>query len=40
MAGHMEAPIGLIELALMGAMYRNRKLNMIGVSGASALAVF
>lgn len=28
MAGLMAAPMGIIELALMSAMYRNRKLNM------------
>lgn len=39
MAGLMAAPI--IELALMGAVYRDRKLNMIVVVGSVvALAVF
>lgn len=41
MAGLMAAPMGLIELALMGAMYRDRKLNMIvAVGSVLALAVF
>lgn len=33
MAGLMAAPMGIIELALMGAMYRDRKLNIIVVVG-------
>ena len=41
MAGLMAAPMGLIELALMGAMYRDRRLNMIvAVGSVVALAVF
>jgi hypothetical protein len=41
MAGLMAAPMGLIELALMGAMYRDRKLNMIvAVGSVVALVVF
>lgn len=41
MAGLMAAPMGVIELALMSAMYRNRKLNMIvAVGSLVALAVF
>ena len=41
MAGLMAAPMGVIELALMGAMYRDRKLNMIvAVGSIVALAVF
>jgi hypothetical protein len=41
MAGLMAAPMGVIELALMGAMYRDRKLNMIvAVGSVVALAVF
>lgn len=38
MVGLMAAPMGLIELALMGSMYRNRKLNVI-VAGGSVLAL-
>jgi hypothetical protein len=41
MAGLMAAPMGLIELALMGAMYRDKKLNMIvAIGSVVALAVF
>ena len=41
MAGLMAAPMGLIELALMGAMYRNRKLNaLVAIGCVIALAVF
>jgi hypothetical protein len=41
MAGLMAAPMGLIELALMGAMYRDRKLNtIVAVGSVVALAVF
>jgi hypothetical protein len=41
MAGLMAAPMGLIELALMGAMYRDRKLNMIvAVGSVVALVTF
>jgi hypothetical protein len=41
MAGLMAAPMGLIELALMGAMYRDRKLNLIvAVGSVVTLAVF
>ena len=41
MAGLMAAPMGMIELALMRAMYRNKKLNAIVVAGSvMALAVF
>jgi hypothetical protein len=41
MAGLMAAPMGLIELALMGAMYRDKKLNLIvGIGSVVALAVF
>jgi uncharacterized protein (DUF305 family) len=41
MAGLMAAPMGIIELALMGAMYRDKKLNMIvAVGSVVALAVF
>lgn len=41
MAGLMAAPMGVIELALMGAMYRDRTLNMIvAVGSIVALAVF
>ena len=38
MAGLMAAPMGLIELALMSAMYRDRKLNTI-IAGGSVLAL-
>jgi uncharacterized protein (DUF305 family) len=37
MAGLMAAPMGLIELALMGAMYRDRKLNMIVAVGSAVV---
>jgi uncharacterized protein (DUF305 family) len=41
MAGLMAAPMGIIELALMGAMYRDKKLNkIVGVGSVVALAVF
>jgi hypothetical protein len=41
MAGLMAAPMGVIELALMGAMYRDRRLNMVvAVGSVVALAVF
>jgi DUF305 family protein family protein len=41
MAGLMAAPMGVIELAFMSAMYRNRKLNMtVAVGSLVALAVF
>jgi uncharacterized protein (DUF305 family) len=38
MAGLMAAPMGIIELALMGAMYRDRRLNAV-VVGASIIAL-
>jgi uncharacterized protein (DUF305 family) len=41
MAGLMAAPMGLIELALMGTMYRNRRLNTVVIIGSViALAMF
>lgn len=41
MAGLMAAPMGIIELAFMSAMYRDRKLNMVvAVGSVVALAVF
>jgi uncharacterized protein (DUF305 family) len=41
MAGLMAAPMGIIELALMSAMYRNRKLNMVvAIGSVVALALF
>jgi uncharacterized protein (DUF305 family) len=41
MAGLMAAPMGLIELALMGAMYRDRRLNaMVAAGSVIALAAF
>jgi DUF305 family protein family protein len=41
MAGLMAAPMGIIELALMSAMYRDRRLNMVVAVGSFvALAVF
>jgi uncharacterized protein (DUF305 family) len=41
MAGLMAAPMGIIELALMAAMYRDRRLNaLIGVGCVVALGVF
>ena len=41
MAGLMAAPMGIIELALMGAMYRDRRLNtLVGVGCVVGLAVF
>lgn len=41
MAGLMAAPMGIIELALMGAMYRDRRLHMVVAVGSFvALAVF
>jgi uncharacterized protein (DUF305 family) len=41
MAGLMAAPMGIIELALMGAMYRDRKLNAQVAAGCLlALGVF
>ena len=41
MAGLMAAPMGIIELALMGAMYRNKTLNMVvAVGSVVALVVF
>lgn len=41
MAGLMAAPMGVIELALMRAMYRDRRLNAVVVAGSLlALAVF
>jgi hypothetical protein len=41
MAGLMAAPMGIIELAVMGAMYRNRKLNMVvAIGSVVALALF
>jgi|SRR5919109_77140 uncharacterized protein (DUF305 family) len=40
MAGLMTAPMALIELAVMAAMYPNRKLNaIVAVSSAAALAL-
>lgn len=36
MAGLMAAPMGLIELALMGAMYRDKTLNTIVAAAASS----
>jgi uncharacterized protein (DUF305 family) len=38
MAGLMAAPMGIIELALMGAMYRNRRLNTV-TAAASVIAL-
>jgi uncharacterized protein (DUF305 family) len=38
MAGLMAAPMAIIELALMGAMYRDRKLNIIAAA-ASLIAL-
>ena len=38
MAGLMAAPMGLIELALMGGMYRNKALNLV-VAGVSVVAL-
>ena len=41
MAGLMAAPMGLIELAVMSGMYRDRKLNTIVTAGSViALALF
>jgi hypothetical protein len=41
MAGLMAAPMGIIELGLMRAMYRNRRLNLIVMAGSLiALVVF
>ena len=41
MAGLMAAPMGIIELALMRAMYRDKRLNLIvAVGSLVALAVF
>jgi uncharacterized protein (DUF305 family) len=41
MAGLMAAPMALIELALMGAMYHNRRRNLVVALGSLvALAVF
>jgi len=41
MAGLMAAPMGIIELALMGAMYRDRRLNAaVGAGCLIALALF
>jgi uncharacterized protein (DUF305 family) len=41
MAGLMAAPMGIIELALMSAMYRNRKLNIVvAIGSVVALALF
>jgi uncharacterized protein (DUF305 family) len=41
MAGLMAAPMGIIELALMGAMYRDSRLNRVVAAGSFiALAVF
>jgi uncharacterized protein (DUF305 family) len=41
MAGLMAAPMGIIELALMRAMYRDRRLNMVVAVGSFvAMAVF
>jgi hypothetical protein len=41
MAGLMAAPMGIIELAVMSAMYRNRKLNtVVAAASCIALAVF
>ena len=41
MAGLMAAPMGIIELAVMGAMYRDRRLNtLIGLGSVVALGVF
>jgi hypothetical protein len=34
MAGLMAAPMGLIELALMGAVYRDRRMNAVVAVGA------
>jgi uncharacterized protein (DUF305 family) len=39
MAGLMAAPMGLIELALMGAMYRDRRMNaVVGIGSVIVLA--
>ena len=41
MAGLMAAPMGVIELALMGAMYRDRKLNAVVIAASIVcLALF
>jgi uncharacterized protein (DUF305 family) len=41
MAGLMAAPMALIELVLMGGMYKNRRLNIIVVAtSVAALALF
>jgi uncharacterized protein (DUF305 family) len=41
MAGLMTTPMVLIELALMGAMYQNKKLNLLIAAGSvAALALF
>jgi hypothetical protein len=41
MAGLMAAPMGIIELALMSAVYRNRKLNIVvAIGSVVALALF
>ena len=41
MAGLMTAPMVIIELALMGAMYQNKKVNIIIIAaGLTALIVF
>ena len=41
MAGLMAAPMGIIELGLMSAMYRDKKLNtLVGVGCVIALGVF
>ena len=41
MAGIMAAPMGIIELVLMGAMYRDKRLNaIVGASCGLALVVF
>ena len=41
MAGLMAAPMGAIELALMGAMYRDKRMNRLVMAGSIvALAVF
>ena len=41
MAGLMTAPMVIIELALMGAMYQNKKMNIVIIAaGLIALVVF
>ena len=36
MAGLVAAPMGLIEIALMGAMHRNKTLNIVVAAGGSS----